>query len=65
LDEYIFDERRKVAYLSARDIYAPSSRQGFPVALIEPSALTVVAIAASGVTEIAQNGERSALWSRG
>jgi glycosyltransferase involved in cell wall biosynthesis len=62
VDEYILDKARIAAYLSAADVYAfPSRHEGFPVAPIEAmaSGLPVVATAASGVAEIAPEGERS------
>jgi starch synthase len=62
IDEYVLDKERVAAYLAAADVYAfPSRHEGFPVAPIEAmaSGLPVVATAASGVTEIAPDGERS------
>ena len=62
VDEYVLDKRRVAAYLDAADIYAfPSRHEGFPVAPIEAmaSGLPVVATAASGVAEIAPDGEGS------
>jgi glycosyltransferase involved in cell wall biosynthesis len=62
VDEYVLDKERIRAYLSAADVYAfPSRHEGFPVAPIEAmaSGLPVVATAASGVAEIAPDGERS------
>jgi glycosyltransferase involved in cell wall biosynthesis len=62
LDEYVLDDTRMGAYLSAADVYAfPSRHEGFPVAPIEAmaSGLPVVATAASGVAEIAPAGEQS------
>jgi starch synthase len=62
LDQYTLDRQRLAAYLAAGDVYAFSSRQeGFPVALMEAmaSGLAVVATDASGVTDIAPDGEAS------
>lgn len=62
LDEYVVDKARIAGYLSAADVYAfPSRHEGFPVAPIEAMAagLPIVATAASGVAEIAPEGERS------
>jgi glycosyltransferase involved in cell wall biosynthesis len=62
LDEYVLDKERLAAYLAAGDVYAfPSRHEGFPVAPIEAmaSGLGVVATAASGVRDIAPDGERS------
>jgi glycosyltransferase involved in cell wall biosynthesis len=62
LDEYVLDKQRIAAYLAAADVYAfPSRHEGFPVAPIEAmaSGLPVVATAASGVAEIAPDGEGS------
>jgi glycosyltransferase involved in cell wall biosynthesis len=62
LDQYTLDRQRLAAYLAAGDVYAFSSRQeGFPVAPMEAmaSGLAVVATDASGVTDIAPDGEAS------
>jgi glycosyltransferase involved in cell wall biosynthesis len=62
LDEYILDKERLAAYLASGDVYAfPSRHEGFPVAPMEAmaSGLAVVATAASGVTDIAPDGEDS------
>jgi len=62
VDEYVLDKERLAAYLAAADVYAfPSRHEGFPVAPLEAmaSGLPVVASAASGVAEIAPDGERS------
>jgi glycosyltransferase involved in cell wall biosynthesis len=62
VDEYVLDKSRVAAYLDAADVYAfPSRHEGFPVAPVEAmaSGLPVVATAASGVAEIAGDGEAS------
>jgi glycosyltransferase involved in cell wall biosynthesis len=62
VDQYILDRERLAAYLAAGDVYAfPSRQEGFPVAPMEAmaSGLAVVATAASGVTDIAPDGEGS------
>lgn len=62
VDEYVLDKRRVAGYLGAADVYAfPSRHEGFPVAPIEAmaSGLPVVATAASGMAEIAPDGEAS------
>jgi glycosyltransferase involved in cell wall biosynthesis len=62
LDEYVLDKERLAGYLAAGDVYAfPSRHEGFPVAPMEAmaSGLAVVATAASGVTDIAPDGEGS------
>jgi glycosyltransferase involved in cell wall biosynthesis len=62
VDRYVLDKELIAAYLAAADVYAfPSRHEGFPVAPIEAmaSGLPVVATAASGVAEIAPDGERS------
>jgi glycosyltransferase involved in cell wall biosynthesis len=62
VDEYVIDAERVAGYLAAADVYAfPSRHEGFAVAPLEAmaSGLPVVATAASGVAEIAPEGERS------
>jgi starch synthase len=62
VDQYVLDRERLAAYLAAGDVYAfPSRQEGFPVAPMEgmASGLAVVATAASGVTDIAPDGEGS------
>lgn len=62
VDRYVLDKELIAAYLAAADVYAfPSRHEGFPVAPIEAmaSGLPIVATAASGVAEIAPDGECS------
>jgi starch synthase len=62
VDSYVLEPERLAGYLAAADVYAfPSRHEGFAVAPLEAmaSGLPVVATAASGVAEIAPDGERS------